>query len=47
MIFPGIHSDIVCKYQEATTMYAFAFRTHAHGLGKVYRKIIFLGKNIH
>nr|AAG44250.1 peptidylglycine alpha-amidating monooxygenase [Calliactis parasitica] len=31
----GVHSDIVCQYNQQTTMYAFAYRTHAHGLGRV------------
>ncbi|KAJ7365746.1 hypothetical protein OS493_002462 [Desmophyllum pertusum] len=31
----GIHVDMACKYNKPETMFAFAFRTHAHTLAKV------------
>lgn len=33
-IFLGVHVDVACKYNKPETMFAFAFRTHAHELGK-------------
>ena len=30
-----VHSDIACKYDGVANIHPFAFRTHAHGLGKV------------
>ncbi|XP_041372877.1 peptidyl-glycine alpha-amidating monooxygenase B-like [Gigantopelta aegis] len=32
---PMVHSDISCMYQGENPMYPFAYRTHAHGLGRV------------
>lgn len=32
--FLGIHVDMACKYNKPEPMFAFAFRTHAHKLGK-------------
>jgi hypothetical protein len=34
MLFSGIHVDIACKYDSEQEINAFAFRTHAHDLGK-------------
>lgn len=31
----GVHVDMACKYNKPETMFAFAFRTHAHELAKV------------
>lgn len=31
----GIHVDMACKYNKPETMFAFAYRTHAHRLAKV------------
>ncbi|EDO42139.1 predicted protein [Nematostella vectensis] len=30
-----VHVDLACKYQDDHPIYAFAYRTHAHGLGRV------------
>lgn len=32
--FSGIHVDIACEYNSEQEITAFAFRTHAHDLGK-------------
>ncbi|XP_071965745.1 peptidyl-glycine alpha-amidating monooxygenase B-like [Antedon mediterranea] len=31
----NVHTDISCEYQSSTPIYAFAFRTHSHELGRV------------
>lgn len=31
----GVHVDVACHYKQTEPMHAFAFRTHAHRLGKV------------
>lgn len=31
----NVHADIACKYDSSANIHPFAFRTHAHGLGKV------------
>ena len=33
-LFPEHFVDISCSYNGAKNMYPFAYRTHAHGLGK-------------
>lgn len=31
----GVHSDISCRYKGNSKLYPFAFRVHAHSLGRV------------
>ena len=32
--FVGVHADVSCKYNGESEMHPFAFRVHAHSLGK-------------
>ena len=34
-VFSDYHSDVACEYRSQVPIYPFAFRTHAHELGKV------------
>ena len=34
-VFSDYHADVACEYRSPVPIYPFAFRTHAHELGKV------------